>query len=392
MSLRTNPAADELPALVLVTLDLSRVLLRCKGAEEVQTLHESNELLTKLNELEALKDDVEPNGRKTNWWRRQNEERCASALDAADWMRRAQKGRKLVLLEPEGTMKKQCNISVVADSMEARNKRRASMFGASRNDAFFAACVPFFRALLLHLPPDGDSYDPNSAYGDGPAAAELRDDAPDIAFVTNLGHIASKCRPGETKTLEVEKVRLVLAKLLARLASELGVPVEALARKVSVWISFCAHGGGHRVSIDGPTPPPAAPPGAVSTTDAPFRDLASTWAGPRDGEQSEEWSKPEPGMLHAAMLHHRVEPHEALMIGYDMVDQEAAHRAGVDYVNQQHVIGFFDKETIKDRLISAGVQASAKAPQSFATHKSGGASSKAVLRSPQRPSAVQRES
>ena len=67
------------------------------------------------------------------------------------------------------------------------------------------------------------------------------------------------------------------------------------------------------------------------------------------------------------------------MIGYDFVDQEAASRAGIDYVDQQHLIGVenfdagFDEDTMCDKqrthLVPPGTAPSVNAPRSFATEK-----------------------
>ena len=44
---------------------------------------------------------------------------------------------RLLLIEPEGVLKKQCNVSVVDDAQAAQSKRRRSLYGAARHDAFF---------------------------------------------------------------------------------------------------------------------------------------------------------------------------------------------------------------------------------------------------------------
>ena len=109
--------------------------------------------------------------------------------------------------------------------------------------------------------------------------------------------------------------------------------------------------------------------------DAAARELAKTWAAARDGEWSEEWSKPQGGMLRAAMAHHGVAASEALMVGYDFVDQQAASLAGVDYVDQQHLFGVemfdggFDLQKMSTRLVHPDRAPGAQAPGSFAAEK-----------------------
>lgn len=326
----------------------------------------------------------------TSIWKRNHERRSTSALGAADWLRsgclnlRERRPVDLLLIEPEGILKKQCNVSLIDDASLAQGKRRRSLFGAYRFDAFYTACVPFLRALLIHLPPDGDDYDATSGYGSGPGKHELRSDAPSIAFVTNLGHLTSKLRPGEEKLVGEATVRHVMYKLLKRVASELGVETAVLAKKVSLFISYCAPGetAERRVAASGAeaTPSGAA---AVEPTEEKARAalaadaFASSWTMAPEDAWSATWAKPQPGMLHAAMAHHGVEPSNCLMIGYDFVDQEAASRAGIDYVDQQHLIGVesfdacFDEEAMCDKqrthLVPPGTARGVKAPGSFAT-------------------------
>ena len=103
--------------------------------------------------------------------------------------------------------------------------------------------------------------------------------------------------------------------------------------------------------------------------------LVASWAVAREGEWSAGWAKPSPDMLLAAMRHHGVEASSTLMIGYDFTDQEAASRAGVAYIDQQHLIGVenfdigFHEEEMGNRLISPGAGVTARAPDSFAPEK-----------------------
>jgi phosphoglycolate phosphatase-like HAD superfamily hydrolase len=77
-------------------------------------------------------------------------------------------------------------------------------------------------------------------------------------------------------------------------------------------------------------------------------------------------------MLSAAMRFHGADSSETLMVGYDFVDLEAASRAGVDYIDQQHLIGVerfdcgFDQAQVDERVVSAGVTRGVRAPGSFA--------------------------
>jgi hypothetical protein len=97
-----------------------------------------------------------------------------------------------------------------------------------------------------------------------------------------------------------------------------------------------------------------------TSKDAEARELALRWAAPREGEWTESWCKPHPDMLLAAMKHHQVDPAHTLMIGYDFIDQEAASKAGVDYVDQQHVLGVehfdggFELAHMHERLVRLG--------------------------------------
>lgn len=204
----------------------------------------------------------------------------------------------------------------------------------------------------------------------------------------------SKRRPGETKLLTEPEVRRVLAKVLMRLASELGVEVDALAARLTVWISFRAPGVGAPAAEAPPPsePTPSEPPPACdepsgppppekeetdreTAVDAALEALVAGWAAPRGDEWSADWSKPRGGMLLAAMAHHGVAPAETLMIGYDFVDQEAASAAGVDYVDQKDLIGVdafdfgFDADKMQGRLVPPGAAAAVRAPGSFAAER-----------------------
>ena len=76
-----------------------------------------------------------------------------------------------------------------------------------------------------------------------------------------------------------------------------------------------------------------------------------------------------------ACTHTHTHTHTHIQVGYDFSDQEAASRAGVAYIDQQYLIGVenfdagFDEARAADRLVPPGVQASARAPDSFAPEK-----------------------
>ena len=74
--------------------------------------------------------------------------------------------------------------------------------------AFRPDCVRFLRALLLDHSRQPDHYDPEAVYGDGPPhQGVLRADAPPLCLLTNLGHLVTKLRPGETKLKDEAEAR-----------------------------------------------------------------------------------------------------------------------------------------------------------------------------------------
>ena len=99
-------------------------------------------------------------------------------------------------------------------------------------------------------------------------------------------------------------------------ASELGVEEKALRERLDVLISFRAPGS-------------AAPRG----------DGGELPEGSVEEEWSERWCKPQPGMLLDAAARAGVAAEETLLVGYDFVDREAASRAGIGYIDQQHLLG-----------------------------------------------------
>ena len=136
-------------------------------------------LRAQLGALVAMPEgpDAEPGaqlpGRPVSLWRRAHESRSQRAVDGASWLREPVDARgtaedgahdeardsahdearsstrpraapkllrqpvRLLLIEPEGVLKKQCNVSVVDDAQAAQSKRRRSLYGAARHDAFF---------------------------------------------------------------------------------------------------------------------------------------------------------------------------------------------------------------------------------------------------------------
>ena len=370
-----DPAA-ELPALILLTRDMQTRMFECKGAAALSGLAASSAAGLKRDLHALASQEVIDTKPTTSWWRRMAERRTTRAAEAAAWIR--SRGVKLLLIEPEGILKKQTNISIVPSASIALSKRRASLWGALRYDAFLVACVPFLRQLLLQLPHDGDAYDADSQYGNGPPIGCLRADAPSIALVTNFGHVSSRARPGEAEESKVpeEKVRSVMAALMARLASELGLTDAQLSTKVSLRISFRAPGTTSRVPTSAPAPEePKVLTGGATMVAAAAGGVVLAIEGE---EWSEAWAKPQPGMLFDALEQHGVGASAALMVGYDFVDQEAASRAGVMYVNQQHLLGVenfdtgFDEKNMNkesERIIEPGAAAKVRAPGSFAAEK-----------------------
>ena len=95
-------------------------------------------------------------------------------------------------------------------------------------------------------------------------------------------------------------------------------------------------------------------------------------------------------MLLAALKLHGVEPEDALMVGYDFVDRQAADEAGVDYIDQQHLLGVenfdpgFDVCKMGERLVRPGTAPGVFAPGAFAAEaRRAEAKGKPVPRSPQ---------
>ena len=101
-----QPATD-LPALILVTFDLSRALSLWKGERELRELAsaDAEPLKRELVKL-AETPHYELKGQETSMWKRQQEMRMSRAAQAAKWVRDT-KGVRLLLVEPEGVMKKQ---------------------------------------------------------------------------------------------------------------------------------------------------------------------------------------------------------------------------------------------------------------------------------------------
>jgi len=71
---------------------------------------------------------------------------------------------------------------------------------------------------------------------------------------------------------------------------------------------------------------------------------------------------------------------DTLLVGYDFVDREAASRAGIGYIDQQHLLGVegfdigFDAERVKEFFVPGedAKRPRAQAPESFAAKKKRG--------------------
>ena len=133
----------------------------------------------------------------------------------------------------------------------------------------------------------------------------------------------------------------------------------------------------------------SAPPSFAATAATLQQTEQSEAAATRElrPEWSEEWCKPRPGMLLAAMAACRVgapdgglASDKVLMIGADYVDEEAAHHAKVAYMPFQHLVQTapssasyfhcFKKEHVGDYLVAAGAPVGqTRAPGSFASEQ-----------------------
>ena len=84
--------------------------------------------------------------------------------------------------------------------------------------------------------------------------------------------------------------------------------------------------------------------------------------------RSAEWCKPRPGMLLRAMEHAGAKPNQTLVIGHDVLDEEAARNAGADYfAGSGFALWVGDNHDERVVRPDAGGSRGAKAPQSFAS-------------------------
>ena len=225
-------------------------------------------------------------------------------------------GFRLLLIEPEGFLKKRTNVSLKPCKLpEGQQQIR-------EHDSFFLSCVPFLRAVLL--PPADDD---GAGCGRCKRGDVWHPTAPSVALCTDFGQQVQNRNP---KTIEN-----TLSNLRARLAAELGVTLEQLSAKVSLHVSYLAD----------------------SAADLPLSDARS-----KDPAWSRDWCKPRPGMLLAAMAKWETACHETLAIGYDARDVLAAGAAGITYINGRALLHTDDPFS---QLIKPGTALPTQAPADF---------------------------
>lgn len=143
-----------MPAIVLRTTDLNDELFVCKGKDDLMNLRQTAELQHKLRTLELemggaalepatavgvcsantnLKMMQVPRSH-TSCYKLERAEAGYRAAQAADWVR--QQRFRLILMEPDGILKKQCCTNVHPSAAVAVSMRRRSIFGALKYDAF----------------------------------------------------------------------------------------------------------------------------------------------------------------------------------------------------------------------------------------------------------------
>jgi hypothetical protein len=273
------------------------------------------------------------------------------ALQANSWIRA--RGTRLLMIEPEGVLKTPLAAKVLADATEASCQRRKGQLCMSKNDSFLSESVAFFRALLL-APSDGwampalahgaagdetgavvdgtvlewvDTYDAFNRQGIGPSPGRLRHDRPRLVLVSNVGELEAQPRPGQVEPSFVPGQAARLMDLtIARLASELGVSPAELCMRTYI-----------------------APQGRDTQADSDLRD---------------GWGKPGDGMLRQAMRDAGVEPADALMVGFDYVDAQAAFAAGVGHIDSKALFGGQDLD--ENFLPPGKVRGGTAAPSAFA--------------------------
>ena len=212
----------------------------------------------------------------------------------AEWVRSR---FRLLLINTEGILKKPANLSMPQTTPK------------SGHDSFLSDMLPFLRALLIG---GGDGVGEGGGGGssedvDMSAGKRLRDDAPRLALLSDLGH---QCTARENGALlEEEKVRTVLSNLVRRVCHELGLSeadATTLQATTGVYHSFTP------LSHDEPN------------------DTAKFHSPSKKGpEWSHDWCRPKPGALHRALVDTDVRPHEALFVRVNENDQLAAEAADI---------------------------------------------------------------
>jgi hypothetical protein len=262
---------------------------------------------------------------------------CESSVE---WL--CQCGWRLLLVNVEGTLKKPGGLSMppVAPSR------------AGANDAFRSDALPLLSGLLV-CPGEcaaahGEDTDGHAAHASmGTSVArgeELREGAPHLALLTDLGHQVSE-RASGAELLDEQRVRRVLDELLVRLANELHLSPNAsrqLAARTRVYHNFTP------LSVAEPTE-------------------AAKAADPRlaSAEWTHSWCRPNPGQLLEALKDYDVPASEALMVCVHDRDEEAADAAGVASITLAALLS----GTPHEHVCMPGQRAhrrNGKAPASFA--------------------------
>ena len=334
-----SPIGPKLPALALFSprkgtrvgiLDASE--LAAEGFRLGEWLAEKPTWQERAPEVAAREE------RASQWYNKKREESGDGLSGGAAGTARKLRtlGIRALLVEPEGTMKKQLNKRVLPTAAAAAAKRQA---GSYKSCYFDRGLVPLLRALLVL--PDGakDEYNPYAFDFVPAAAAELRADAPALALLTDLGRLVPDPRSAQQWDSD-ERVHEVLANLVHRIGSELGLP---LPEEVA------------------PALPP--PPGKRMTRQCRCGSslVVNTYVD-FSGKGGCEWTKPRPDMIRAALddLGLADTPRAALMVGHDHRDRQMAQRAGVRYIHAGHL-----RAGCLDRIVEPNEEYEPRAPQTF---------------------------
>ena len=190
-----SPIGPKLPALALFACKGTRVgildasELAAEGFRLAEWLAEQPTWQERAPEVAAREE------RASQWYNKKREE-SGDGLSggAAATARKLRKlGIRALLIEPEGTMKKQLNKRVLPTAAAAAAKRQA---GSYKSCYFDRGLVPLLRALFVL--PDGakDEYNPYALDFVPAAAAELRADAPALAL-SDLGRLVPDPRSAQ---------------------------------------------------------------------------------------------------------------------------------------------------------------------------------------------------